>query len=493
MREGVELMKKLEKSKYKDFLTKYIEHIITALILIPVSIIFMIHPLNGDIRTYQGVARLADYFGSFPTNIDLAYESKPIANRMLNYFLYKISSIFTTFGTPEYEMLIKFISILCVIIICYYFSTKFENKYIFLLSVLAFLTPTNTLTLIPDWWAPLIALFALTLFLTNKPSNHYLSGIMITIMFLLKGPTIILVIPIACALYLLKDNDWLNCLKRGAISSSLFLIFILLCGYFKNIIPDMILSTYYVHQIYYDFQTTLILLIQNLIPLYFCMPIFIAGLIGACILYLKLTKNKEINKILMLILMWISSLLYIFIQNEFYLTHYLILLVPSIISLILLSNKLIKQFITIIIIIFIILTVVSIYETDKEPSIANRIIENISAIQNQEHILYLDSGQAPYYFQSNTSCRFIQSLPFQRNTDIWNITTTPYYQENFKCIMDYQGKYIIMDGYLRTPEYSINGIWFEQNTSDNKLVMSKIQTEYKQVWNEGWNIYERRS
>ena len=217
-------------------------------------------------------------------------------------------------------------------------------------------------------------------------------------MFLLKGPTIILVIPIACALYLLKDNDWLNCLKRGAISSSLFLIFILLCGYFKNIIPDMILSTYYVHQIYYDFQTTLILLIQNLIPLYFCMPIFIAGLIGACILYLKLTKNKEINKILMLILMWISSLLYIFIQNEFYLTHYLILLVPSIISLILLSNKLIKQFITIIIIIFIILTVVSIYETDKEPSIANRIIENISAIQNQEHILYLDSGQAPYYF-----------------------------------------------------------------------------------------------
>ena len=50
-----------------------------------------------------------------------------------------------------------------------------------------------------------------------------------------------------------------------------------------------------------------------------------------------------------------------------------------------------------------------------------------------------------------------------------------------------------MDGYLRTPEYSINGIWFEQNTSDNKLVMSKIQTEYKQVWNEGWNIYERRS
>jgi len=473
----------MEFSKYKDFVTKYIEHITTTLILIPVSIVFMIHPLNGDIRIYQGVAKLADYFGSFPTNIDLAYESKPIANRMLNYFLYKISSIFTTFGTLEYEMLIKFISIMCVIIICYYFSTKFKDKYIFLLSTLAFLTSTNTMTLQPDWWAPLVALFALTLFLTNKPSNHYLSGIMITIMFLLKGPTIILVIPIACALYLLKDNDWLNCLKRGAISSSLSLIFILLCGYFKNIIPDMILSTYYVHQVYYDFQTTLIILVQNLIPLYFCMPIFIAGLVGACILYIKLMKNKEINKALMLILMWITSLVYVFIQNEFYLTHYLVLIVPSIVSLILLSNKLIKQFIIIVIIIFVILTAASIYETDSEPSIANRVIENISDIQNQEHILYLDYGTAPYYFQSNTSCRFIQSLPFQRNSDMWDMTNTSQYQENFKCIMDYQDKYIVMN----------NDHFFEQNTSDNKLVMSKIQTEYKQVWNEGWNIYERRS
>ena len=470
-------------SKYKDFVTKYIEHIITTLILIPVSIVFMIHPLNGDIRIYQGVAKLADYFGSFPTNIDLAYETKPIVNRMLNYFLYKISSLFTTFGTPEYEIVIKIISLICVLLICYYFSTKFKDKYIFLLSTLAFLTSTNTMTLQPDWWAPLVALFALTLFLTNKPSNHYLSGIMITIMFLLKGPTIILVIPIACALYLLKSNDWINCLKRGAISSSLSLIFILLCGYFKNIIPDMILSTYYVHQVYYDFQTTLIILVQNLIPLYFCMPIFIAGLVGACILYIKLMKNKEINKALMLILMWITSLVYVFIQNEFYLTHYLVLIVPSIVSLILLSNKLIKQFIIIVIIIFVILTAASIYETDSEPSIANRVIENISDIQNQEHILYLDYGTAPYYFQSNTSCRFIQSLPFQRNSDTWNMTGMPQYWENFKCIMDYQDKYIVMN----------NDHFFEQNTSDNKLVMSKIQTEYKQVWNEGWDIYERRS
>jgi len=489
----------MEFSKYKDFVTRYAEHIITTLILIPVSIVFMIHPLTNDMRIYQGVAKLTDYFGPFPANIDLAYESKPIANRMLNYFLYKISSIFTTFGTPEYEMLIKFISILCVIIICYYFSTKFENKYIFLLSVLAFLTPTNTLTLIPDWWAPLIALFALTLFLTNKPSNHYLSGIMITIMFLLKGPTIILVIPIACALYLLKDNDWLNCLKRGAISSSLFLIFILLCGYFKNIIPDMILSTYYVHQIYYDFQTALINLIQNLIPVYFCIPIFIAGLIGAFILYIKLMKNKEIYKALMLIFMWIASLFYIFIQNEFYYHHYMILVIPSIISIITLSKISIKRSIIMILIIFIMLTSLGFFinennlKSSSYGELSKHIINNLSDIRNQEHILYLDLGAAPYYFQSNTSCKFIQSLPFQRNTDIWNMTNTPQYWENFKCIMDYKGKYIIMDENLPwVQQQSFTGIWFEQNTSDNKLVMSKIQTEYKQVWNEGWNIYERR-
>lgn len=73
---------------------KHLESIITFIILIPFSFSYLISPLNDDTRIYQGVASLTDYFGSFPANINNAWEIKPIANRGINYILYKISTLF---------------------------------------------------------------------------------------------------------------------------------------------------------------------------------------------------------------------------------------------------------------------------------------------------------------------------------------------------------------------------------------------------------------
>jgi hypothetical protein len=469
----------------KNFLLNYSEHIITSLLLLPISILFILHEFSDDAKTYQGVARLTDYFGTFPTNIDLAYETKPIANRMLNYFLYKIGSLFTTFGTPEYEILIKIIALLCVLVICYYFSTKINKRYIFLLSTLAFLTPLNFTLLVPDWWSPLFSLLALSLFLTDKPLNHYLSGIIITIICLLKGPTILLVIPIACMIYFLKRDQWLQILKRGAISSSIFLIIILLCGYFKNIIPDMLILSKYGHLGYDSFSTMVMNFVNILLPTLFFIPILISGFVAALLLYYQFTKNREITKLCMLICMWIPIFIYIFIQNEFFPYHYMSLVLPAILSIILLSNISIKRSIITIIIIFIAMSylgsIMNVEGGVANRTIANNIITNFPDIQHQDHILYLDSGSAPYYFQSNTSCRFIQSLPFKTNSPTWNITDTPQYQENFKCIMGYNDKYIIIDE-----------LWFNQNTSDSAQVINKIQTNYKLVYNDGWRVYERK-
>lgn len=465
---------------------KCVESIISILILIPVTLIFIFKEFSNDARTYHGVARLTDYFGSFPTNVDLAYESKPIGNRILNYILYKISSLFTSFGTPEYEIVVKIISVICVLLICYYFSTKFKEKYIFLLSSLAFLTPLNFTLLVPDWWSPLFGLLALSLFLTNTPRNHYLAGMIITIICLLKGPTIILVISIACALYLLKKENWIQSLTRGAISSILFLLFILLCGFFTNIIPDMLILGKYGHLGYYNIPEIMLGFTQILIPTFLFIPILIAGFISGIFLYYKFIRSRDPIKLILFGLMWASTIFYICIQNMFFPYHYMALAFPSLISIISLSNNRVKKLSIInIIFIFIIMASLNMVMTTEEGTgnltIYKNIISNYPDIQYQDTILYLDSGSAPYYFKINSSCRFIQPLPFQMNTNTWDITDTEQYQENFKCIMDYRNKYIIMDK-----------IWFDQNTTDSKKVMEHIQKNYTLIWSDEWYIYKRR-
>jgi len=465
---------------------KYFEHIISILILLPVAFIFIIKEFSNDVRTYQGVARLTDYFGTFPINIDLAYESKPIGNRILNYILYKISSLFTTFGTPEYEILIKIIAVICVLIICYYFSTKIKGRYIFLLSSLAFLTPLNFTLLVPDWWSPLFGLLVLSLFLTDKPTNHYIAGMIITIICLLKGPTILIVIPIICALYLFDKDNLLQSLIRGAISSFLFLIIILFCGFFNNIIPDMMMLGKYGHLGYYNIPEIMLGFTQILLPTFLFIPILVAGFVSAIFLYYTLVRTKKFTKLLLFGLMWIFTIFYICIQNMFFPYHYMALIFPSIITVLVIFNANIKKIsIAITLSLFIIMASLSIVMPNEEGTgnkvIVQKIINKFPDIIDQDHILYLESGSAPYYFQSNTSCRFIQSLPFQMNTETWDITDTLQYQENFKCIMNYQNKYIIMDR-----------LWFKQNTSDNKKVIERIHTDYSLVWEEGWDIYERR-
>jgi len=471
----------------KIYTSKYLEAIITTIFLLPVSISFILNPLTNDSRIYQGLAKITDYFGSFPTNVDLTYEVKPIANRMMNYILYKISSVFTIFGTYEYELVLKFLCLLLVFGICYYFSTKFENKYIFLLTSMAFLTPLNFIALQAEWFASLFAFLTLSLFLTDKPSNYYLAGAIITIIFLFKGITILLVVPIVCALYLMKKNIKEQ-LKYGALGSIVFLWFVLIWNAFGHVISDMLLSAKIARLGYLDIFTMVANLIYNFITVYIYIPIILCGVGAAFLLFYNMMKERMVDRVCALVLMWISTFAIVFFQSEFFIYHYIVLIVPTIITIILSSNKVIRLSLVVVFILFSIFTaywgvgmqVENKFWGEQNP-IAARILENFTDLKDQNSILYLDSGSAPYYFQSNSSCRYVQSLPFQRNSKDWNLTGLKEYQENYKCIMDYDGKYIIMDA----------SNWFVKDTQDMNTVWNKINNSYENVWNEGWQIYRR--
>jgi hypothetical protein len=468
-------------------MNKYLEWILTFFILIPTSLSFILNPLTNDVRIFQGVAKLSDYFGSFPANLNLAWEVKPIGNRFINYMLYKIANLFTTFGSYEYEILIKIFALVFVLTICYYFSTKFNMKYLFLLCCITFLTPLDFISMQPEWWASLFTLLAIGLFLTDNIYNYFIAGIVITFIFLFKGITIFLVCPIICIIYLLKP-DWFNRLKIGFIGSILSLWFILIWDIFKDVIPDLLLSSKLAPIGYISLSDMIIHFIFVASTSYVYIPILSAGILSAFLLFYNKMRDRNINTVIVLILMWLSISLMILIQSEYFVYHFFVLSIPSIITIILIYNKVnLKMCIVLILLVFIAFSSHWSYgmevenkfwETKNIESI--NILNNITDITNQQYILYLDPGDAPYYFKSNSSCRFISPLPFQRNEgDHWNLSMMKEYNETYNCIMNYNGKYIITD----------TGIWMIQNTTDNKKVWDKINTNYKLLWNRGWNIY----
>lgn len=465
-----------------------LQYLITAIFLLPTSISFLLNPLTNDARIYQGVAKLTDYFGEFPANINNAWEIKPIANRGLNYLLYKLCSLFTEFGTWEYEFAVKLCAIAIVLCVCWYFSKSVKIEYAFLVSSVSFLTVLNFIALQAEWWASLFALLAIALFCSDTRWKWGIAGVVITTIFLFKGITILLVIPIICAVYLLNNKHYIEKLVVGAVASVLSLAAILLCGQFPDVIQDMLMSASIARVGFHGFDVIVEQLVYNFIPAAMYIPTLLAGVIAALCLYMLCTKQRGWVRLFVIFAMWVSSIAIVVIQSEFFAYHYVVLIIPAIIS-ILISTKREKQLA--IFAAFVIFVAFSSHwsigmEIEKnfwmgKDTESINIRSNFTDITQQESILYLDPGDAPYYFHSNSSCRFISPLVFQRNSPEWNTSYLQQYKEEYDCIMAYDGKYIITDA----------GTWFERNTTDNKNVWKKIHSEYMLVWDKSWNIYQK--
>jgi len=114
----------------------------------------------------------------------------------------------------------------------------------------------------------------------------------------------------------------------------------------------------------------------------------------------------------------------------------------------------------------------ALYHLDREPS-----------------LLYLDPGDAPYFFRANSSCRYICPLPVQRDAVDWNVNWTAAYREEYDCIMAYDGRYIVFDA---GNHYDGVTDWFSESYVDRVPLMEKIHSEYRLVWNGSWRIYQKR-
>ena len=108
-------------------------------------------------------------------------------------------------------------------------------------------------------------------------------------------------------------------------------------------------------------------------------------------------------------------------------------------------------------------------------------------IDKQPSVLYLDYGDAPYWLHANSSCRYVAPLMIARSRDDHNLSYLKEYQEEYQCIMQYQGQYIIME----TDDPIAD--WFGENQTGRATIMQKIHNNYTLAYDcPSWRVMERK-
>ena len=463
-----------------------------------VAIAYILIPFTNDVRIFQGVARLVDYYGSFPSSLDAAWEMKPLGNRLIHYLLYKMVTPLTDFGSPLYPVLVKAVCVVVALVCCWYFATSFtkERVPIFAISSLALLTATNFVVMQAEWFAVLACLVCIGMLNRDNLGAYTVSGFLMFFMFLLKGISGLLIIPILCYLYIVTENPYVF-FERTAYAFLGFLMagaaFLAMClTVFPHAIPDMMMSAALARVGQYPVTTYLNSMFAGMGTLSMYVPAFVFTV--AIGLYVLVTVRLSKLKFAALLLMWLVPFLMVLAQGEFFLYHYFVLIFPGILSVVYLATSEpgdLRVLYSLVLIPMLALWLifnspVGIVTKDEVAFYAGEMpnadeANRLFNISDQAEVLFLDPGASVYFFSPNTSCRYSAPLPVQRHTAQWNLTGLPAYQEEYTCIMNYSGRFVVGLDW-----------WLGRDLPERREIYEKFDRGYVKVWNKSWDIYQRR-
>ena len=477
------------------------------LIILPFTAIsFVLTPLTNDTRIFTGAEAIADTFYKLPYGWDAAYEVKPIGNRIVNWMLYKVANAFVPFTSNDYThfgYVVKLTALIILVACCWYISRRIKFPYAFPFLFMAFACEANFGIMMSEWFAVLFSLVAIALCFEKNRNWQYVAGAICLAVGLLKSITILMVIPVVCAILLLGGTiDWKKAIAGYFVAGIAFLIACLTVWPYS--ISDMLMSRMIAHVGMYDYTTLLqwfwITQLRTNLPiaLWLFVPAIDIGFVACVFMLLYYSKKQDLIKTLLMGAMWAIPVAIVFIQSEFIIYHYIVILLAAIISTALITTKSSKGAALIIIAIMLIFpsyiainSVVGSFTTyeytfwqQKEQN-ADEINARYDLI-NQSSLLYLDPGDANFYFHANSSCHYITPMPVERSTDIWNLTGLWQFNDTHTCIMSYQGKYIVADinGGMVTGYYG-KGILIR------KEIMDMIKANYTLKDSKSWDVYER--
>jgi hypothetical protein len=316
-----------------------------------------------------------------------------------------------------------------------------------------------------EWLTVIIAVFTIALLLSDNKYAHGLAGSLLILIVLMKLVTVIF-IPLLIIAWLLIEGGWYRPTKIRrlvfGLETALLAFVVAWALWFKNFIPDLILTLGLHDPSGIEITTRLYqLLIQSMAVLWF-MPILVAGLISGIFVFIDFIHRNARFQQLLFIIMWLCPVISVLIQSEFFLYHYSALLIPSLISIILFISKSYAKYQVIAFTIIILFTLAifgatcSIW-TDTHEHIWDNQISNASIIKEKfnigtEPVLYLDTGTTAYFLGAPSACRYTYPLVIRRGTNLGLTNTTAYINAK-ECIMKYNGDYIIsLDGTVGDPD-----------------------------------------
>lgn len=451
---------------------------------------------NDDIHIFFGVAKIVDYFGSFPANVDAAWETRPIGNRLIFYGLYKL---FEPFSSSEllFQVTTKLTVALFALSVCAFFaytihkrsSRRYEGYFVFLITALSLFTVHTMCIMQTEFFAVILSLLAIAMMMYDNHYVNLLSGVVLVYIFLLKGITIVMIPVIFAAMWLLtpEEERWrFYSAAVGSIIAAVLIIPVLVVG-LKYFVYDFI-NMFPVQQANEtNFVSQTVSIIAHSLGVIWFIPIIAIGVITGIFVFYDYLKNKDYAYALVFLGMWLPLIVVEYVQVGFWVYHYLGFIIPAIVSIYLFVKKFYDSnpvpFGTIITlaIIFIFVVSCSIWSTNYN-GMWDQLNNDSLAINKQYHldtqpsVLYLDQGNSVYFLKAPSYCRYIAPLSIQLSDETRNLTGTRSYKETMNCIMNYSGEFVVM-----------NRAWFGNHESIDK----KLASEYTIVSNKSWLIYQR--
>lgn len=451
---------------------------------------YLFERLTDDVRIYLGVGHLTDMMGG----IDNAWEIKPPGNRVLFYLLSKIPET-----GLQYQIFLKAAVAIAAILIIAYFAIQVSRKMnadfdiVFTLSIIAMFAISDYVMLEVEWFCVLIMMLMIGALLSDNEYLWEIAGILCLPLFLMKGISLLYIPAVIALVHVIDDRSLIHDnipFYSGAVWGIVGGV-ILQLTIFPHMLQDMILSSL-VGVIKTDLLTHIIQFTTMTMTAYWFVPSIGVGLGLLCAVYYY-DVLKHPRRFVFLLISWACVAAIPFIQGEYFQYQYAGMILTSIISILYFMQletgwKYIFPVVAAIMILMWIIYAVSWgpivggYHTtywDQRDSEAAYITENF--LQNQTSVLYLDPGDAPYYFRLKSASRYICPLPVQRDLGGTALSGTDAYTTNLQDIMNYQGGYII--GY--------QGWFFKNMTPDKQMIADKLGSGYTIVYNKSWTVWQR--
>lgn len=487
-------------------------HWLLAVAAVIISYDFVRVPFTNDVSIFMGVEHIADRYYPFPQGIDLAWEAKPIGNRLINYLILKAAQVFVPFEDHvSFEIAAKLIVLLLVIAVSLWFAHRVGGEYTGWLVFLTFTSCINFCIMQAEYYAVLLSVLTVATIIHDSCYSHMAGGVLIFFIATIKGITLFLLIPVLCGAYLLGklEGKALAGLSVGFVVAGMAAVLLQLTVW-PNMLPDLLLAPFItgMGRIPVDVGIQYFV-IQSVFTTWY-IPILLPGLLGAVLL----VAGKKFTgwNLAAFAAMWLVPAAMIFIHSEYFAYQFFVYVLPALVTVILcqrylkgyvatvknpkkrrIAASLIPLALLWMLACFAVLTSFNGTMTDKEThfvrlrtNYTTTLIEKYH-IDKEPSVLYLDDGVAPYWFRANSSGRYISPLPLQRSGPGWDLSEQTAYRRTLADAMAYNGKYVIGDGTFGSmPD------WLHLEFPDRAALREKLERDYAVVWTQGWTVWQRR-